>query len=90
MIPDVQKCKPVNVDGAVVAADGIPKATRKPALKKATVKPTKPEAVIEISSDSEEQIKKDNNKPRKKSDRNATTLTSTLTARSKVNKRRNP
>lgn len=84
MIPGVQKCKPVNVNGAVVVADGIPKATRKPAQKKATVKP-KPGAVIEISSDSEEEIKKDN-KPRKKSDKNEATLTSILTARSKVNK----
>lgn len=85
MIPGVQKCKPVNVNGAVVVADGgIPKATRKPAQKKATVKP-KPEAVIEISSDSKEEIKKDN-KPGKKSDKNGATLTSILTARSKVNK----
>lgn len=81
-----KKCKPVNVDGAV-GADGIPKATRRPAQKKATVKP-KPEAVIEISSGSEEQINKD--KPRKKSEgdglskKNAPTLTSTLTARSKA------
>lgn len=80
MIPGVQKCKPVNVNGAVVVA----KATRKPAQKKATVKP-KPEAVIEISSDSKEEIKKDN-KPGKKSDKNGATLTSILTARSKVNK----
>jgi G2/mitotic-specific cyclin-B, other len=83
--PDLQKCKPVNVDGD--ADGGIPKGPRKPAQKKATVKP-KPEAVIEISSDSE-QVK--NEKPRKKksgeesSRKNAPTLTSTLTARSKVN-----
>ncbi|KAL3534711.1 hypothetical protein ACH5RR_003172 [Cinchona calisaya] len=86
-----KKCMPVNVEGAAaIVADGVlpqggNKAKKPAAQKKAVAKP-KPEAVIEISSDSEE-VKKGKNK--KKSGEEASkkrppTLTSTLTARSKA------
>ncbi|KAF3678639.1 G2/mitotic-specific cyclin S13-7 [Capsicum chacoense] len=83
-----KKSMVVNADGPIVANGALPvKVARKPAQKKAatTVK-TKPE-VIEISPDTVEQVKE--NKQKKKacvdsSMKKSTTLTSTLTARSKA------
>ncbi|CAK9188543.1 unnamed protein product [Ilex paraguariensis] len=86
-----KKSVAVNLDGAVVV-DGVKRAkgaaARKPAQKKVTVKP-KPENVIEITSDSEEEVKKDKGVNKKKSGegssrKKAPTLTSVLTARSKA------
>lgn len=77
----------VNVEGAAVAADAVlPQAgkAKKPAQKKAVAKP-KPEAVIDLSSDSEEKQEKNKKKTGEEALRKkAQTLTSTLTARSKV------
>ncbi|PHT37004.1 G2/mitotic-specific cyclin-1 [Capsicum baccatum] len=83
-----KKSMVVNADGPIVANGALPvKVARKPAQKKAatTVK-TKPE-VIEISPDTVAQVKE--NKQKKKacvdsSMKKSTTLTSTLTARSKA------
>lgn len=80
-----QKLVPVNVDGAVIVPDGAKAvAVPKVAQKRVTVKPD-PKAVIVISPDTVEEIKiqkpvKDGSS-RKKAQ---TSLTSILTARSKV------
>lgn len=76
----------VNGDAPIVAKGVLPVkgAAKKPVQKKAAVKP-KPD-VIEISPDTEEQVKE--NKQKKKAGDDSSvkkaTLTSTLTARSKV------
>lgn len=81
----------VNGDGPIVANGAlqvkVAAAARKPAQKKAaaTVKP-KPE-VIEISPDTVERVKENKQKKKAANDssmKKAATLTSTLTARSKV------
>lgn len=78
---------PIVVDGAAAAGKGA--AVAKAAQKKVTVKP-KPETVIEISPDTEEdEVKKEKPVNRKKvgevsSRKKVQTLTSVLTARSKV------
>ncbi|XP_027069818.1 G2/mitotic-specific cyclin S13-7 [Coffea arabica] len=83
-----KKCVAVNVEGGAPVADGVlPQGGRakKPNQKKAVAKP-KPEAVIEISSSSEE-VKKEKNKKKTgeaASKKTASTLSSTLTARSKA------
>ncbi|OIT38355.1 PREDICTED: G2/mitotic-specific cyclin S13-7-like [Nicotiana attenuata] len=80
--PLPQKPVAVKVKGANVAK--VP-AVRKPAQKKATVKPN-PEDIIEISPDTQEKLKE--KMQRKKADKDLlkqkATLTSTLTARSKA------
>lgn len=91
-----QKLVPVNVDGAVIVADGVggkgakAVAVPKVAQKRVTVKPD-PNTVIEISPDTVEEIKikkpvVNDKKPGDGSSRKKaqTTLTSILTARSKV------
>ncbi|KAL6988075.1 hypothetical protein U1Q18_013820 [Sarracenia purpurea var. burkii] len=106
-IGNLTKAVPVNVDGAPIVVDGVaaaagrggaavPKAAA--AQKKVTVKP-KPDAVIEISPDTEEKeeaqkekkpVIVDNNNNNKKTGegssrkKKAQTLTSILTARSKA------
>ncbi|MCD7471187.1 Cyclin-B1-1 [Datura stramonium] len=82
-----KKSMVVNADGPIVANGALPvkAAARKPAQKKATVKP-KPE-VIEISPDTEEKVKENRQKEKAVADssmKKAATLTSTLTARSKA------
>ncbi|KAK6125199.1 hypothetical protein DH2020_041065 [Rehmannia glutinosa] len=73
----------VNANG-VVLLDGDKKAVaRKPARKKATIKP-KPEEIIEISPDTEEVVTDKEKAGEKSSKKKAPTLTSTLTARSQV------
>ncbi|OVA18786.1 Cyclin [Macleaya cordata] len=71
---------PVIADGAVVGKRVVTKV----AQKKATVKP-KPETVIESSPDKEEkEVKKEKPKSQKSSRKKVQTLTSVLSARSKV------
>ncbi|KAK6149017.1 hypothetical protein DH2020_016542 [Rehmannia glutinosa] len=73
----------VNANG-VVLLDGDKKAVaRKPARKKATIKP-KPEEIIEISPDTEEVVTDKEKAGEKSSKKKAPTLTSTLTARSQA------
>ncbi|KAL3533492.1 hypothetical protein ACH5RR_007013 [Cinchona calisaya] len=84
-----KKCMAVNVEGAAVVSDAVlpqPGKAKKPAAQKKAVAKPKPEAVIEVSSDSSE-VKKENNKKKTgegASRKTAPTLTSTLTARSKA------
>lgn len=86
--PDLQKCMPVNVEGGAIAADGLlphDGKEKKPAQRKPVAKP-KPEVVIEISSGSAE-VKAEKNKKRNgvgSLGKKTPTLTSTLSARSKV------
>lgn len=84
LILDLQKCIAVNVDGVAANGGAIPaKVPRKPAQKKATVKP-KPEAVIVISPDTEEEVKEKKSRRKAAEDSSRKTYTATLTARSKV------
>lgn len=83
----MQKRVPVNVDGGAIAADGKLQdgKVKKRAQRKPVAMP-KPEVVIEISSDSEE-VEVEKNKRRTDEEslrKKAPTLTSTLSARSKV------
>lgn len=80
----------VNGDGPIVANGALPvkaaPAARKPAQKKAAIVKPMPE-VIEISPDTVEQVKENKQKKKAANDssmKKAATLTSTLTARSKV------
>ena len=83
---NVEKVPAAGVDG--VAAAGRKVAVTKPAQKKVTVKP-KPEEVVVISPDSKEVVKQEKPVKTKKegegsTKKNKPTLTSVLTARSKV------
>jgi len=80
---DVEKVPAADVDG--VDAVGRKVAVKKPAQKKVTVKP-KPEEVVVISPDSEEVVKQEKKKKEGEGStkKNKPTLTSVLTARSKV------
>jgi cyclin B len=83
---NVEKVPAAGVDG--VDAVGRKVAVKKPAQKKVTVKP-KPEEVVVISPDSEEVVKQEKPEKKKKegegsTKKNKPTLTSVLTARSKV------
>lgn len=86
--PLPQKSVAVNVKGANVAngAQKVP-AGRKPAQKRATVKP-KPEEIIEISPDTHEKLMEKKMQKKKQAaediSKKKSTLTSTLTARSKA------
>lgn len=88
---ELQNLLAVNANGVIVVDGAQPDkkaVARRPAQKKASIKP-KPEEIIEISPDTEEVAEKEKplNKEKaeeKSSKKKAPTLTSTLTARSKV------